>query len=129
MARPHIDGSFGLDPQQHRRGAGVLFITHDFGVVAEVAHRVAVLRRGELVEFGARDDVLRRPQHPYTRMLIEGPVDYGLSRDRALPRARGLLALVRLVPGTMERYPHQFSGGQRQRICIARALRCAISSP
>ena len=55
---------------QARHGMGVLFITHDFGVVAEVAHRVAVLRLGELVEFGAKDEVLRRPRHGYTRMLI-----------------------------------------------------------
>ena len=237
---------------QRRHGAGVLFITHDFGVVAEVAHRVAVLRLGELVELGSRDDVLRRPRHAYTRMLIasvptlrlkarattagapvvlrvtalaktyrdkrwfakartvhaardvtleirrgqtlgivgesgsgkstvarcivrliepsagaillgdtdiaamsaaalrplrrrvqivfqdpyrslnprrtvaealiEGPVNYGLSRTAALQRARSLLATVRMDGGAMERYPHQFSGGQRQRICIARAL-------
>jgi peptide/nickel transport system ATP-binding protein len=55
---------------QKRHGAGVLFITHDFGVVAEVAHRVAVLRLGDLVELGPKDDVLRRPQHDYTRMLM-----------------------------------------------------------
>jgi peptide/nickel transport system ATP-binding protein len=55
---------------QKRHGTGVLFITHDFGVVAEIAHRVAVLRLGELVELGARDEVLKRPRHEYTRMLI-----------------------------------------------------------
>ena len=55
---------------QRRHGAGVLFITHDFGVVAEVAQRVAVLRLGDLVEIGERDAVLQRPQHEYTRMLI-----------------------------------------------------------
>jgi len=55
---------------QARHGMGVLFITHDFGVVAEIAHRVAVLRLGELVEVGTRDEVLQRPRHPYTRMLI-----------------------------------------------------------
>jgi peptide/nickel transport system ATP-binding protein len=55
---------------QARHGTGVLFITHDFGVVAEIAHRVAVLRLGELVELGTRDEVLKRPQHEYTRMLI-----------------------------------------------------------
>jgi len=43
-------------------------------------------------------------------------------RAEALERARRLLALVRLEPDVLERYPHQFSGGQRQRICIARAL-------
>jgi peptide/nickel transport system ATP-binding protein len=51
---------------QKRHGTGVLFITHDFGVVAEIAHRVAVLRLGELVELGARDEVLKQPRHEYT---------------------------------------------------------------
>ena len=55
---------------QARHGTGVLFITHDFGVVAEVAHRVAVLRLGQLVEFGSKDEVLKRPRHEYTKMLI-----------------------------------------------------------
>ena len=51
-------------------GTGVLFITHDFGVVAEIADRVAVLKHGELVEVGTSDEVLRAPKHDYTRMLI-----------------------------------------------------------
>jgi len=55
---------------QAKHGTGVLFITHDFGVVAEVAHRVAVLRLGALVELGPKADVLQRPQHDYTRMLM-----------------------------------------------------------
>jgi peptide/nickel transport system ATP-binding protein len=55
---------------QARHGTGVLFITHDFGVVSEIAHRVAVLRLGELVEMGERDEVLKRPRHAYTKMLI-----------------------------------------------------------
>ena len=56
---------------QRKHGTGVLFITHDFGVVAEIAHRVAVLRLGELVELGSRDDVLKTPRHDYTKMLID----------------------------------------------------------
>jgi peptide/nickel transport system ATP-binding protein len=55
---------------QRERGMGVLFITHDFGVVSEIADRVAVLRLGELVELGAMRDVLMRPKHEYTRTLI-----------------------------------------------------------
>ncbi|MEO9781855.1 MAG: ABC transporter ATP-binding protein [Sedimentitalea sp.] len=55
---------------QKDEGAGVLFITHDFGVVAEIADRVAVLCKGELVETGTTDEVLNHPQHPYTRALI-----------------------------------------------------------
>ena len=55
---------------QRRRGTGVLFITHDFGVVAEIADRVAVMQHGKIVEQGQAADVLDRPQHPYTRALI-----------------------------------------------------------
>jgi peptide/nickel transport system ATP-binding protein len=55
---------------QERRGTGVLFITHDFGVVAEIAHRVVVMQKGHVVETGTSDEVLKRPQHPYTKMLI-----------------------------------------------------------
>jgi peptide/nickel transport system ATP-binding protein len=55
---------------QERRGTGVLFITHDFGVVAEIAHRVVVMQRGKVVETGLRDDVLRHPREPYTQMLV-----------------------------------------------------------
>jgi peptide/nickel transport system ATP-binding protein len=55
---------------QAERGMGVMFVTHDFGVVAEIADRVAVMREGRVVELGTRRDVLERPQHPYTRSLI-----------------------------------------------------------
>jgi peptide/nickel transport system ATP-binding protein len=51
-------------------GTGVLFITHDFGVVAEIADRVAVLRQGELVELAPMREVLTAPRHEYTNMLI-----------------------------------------------------------
>jgi len=55
---------------RERRNTGVLFITHDFGVVAEVAHRVVVMQNGRVVEQGTTEDVLRRPRDDYTRMLI-----------------------------------------------------------
>ena len=55
---------------QSRHHTGVLFITHDFGVVAEIADRVAVMRHGELVELGAAAQVLNAPRHDYTRSLI-----------------------------------------------------------
>jgi peptide/nickel transport system ATP-binding protein len=55
---------------RERRNTGVLFITHDFGVVAEVAHRVVVMQHGRVVEQGKTTDVLRRPRDDYTRMLI-----------------------------------------------------------
>ncbi len=55
---------------QRRKGTAVLFITHDFGVVAEIADRVAVMQRGVLVESGTAEQVLEHPRHPYTCALI-----------------------------------------------------------
>ena len=55
---------------QQSHDTAVLFITHDFGVVAEIADKVAVMQTGRIVEQGSPDQVLRKPRHGYTRMLI-----------------------------------------------------------
>lgn len=76
-----------LDELKTRMNMGMLFITHDFGVVADIADKVVVMFRGEIVESGAKDEVLGNPQHPYTKALLacvpdaEGkkplkPIDY-----------------------------------------------------
>ena len=59
-----------IKEMQATHGTGVLFITHDFGVVADIADRVAVMQNGLVVEIGTTDQVLRNPQHPYTQALI-----------------------------------------------------------
>ncbi len=60
-----------LKELQRKRGTGVLFITHDFGVVADIADRVVVMRHGEVVETGPTQQILRQPQHDYTKLLID----------------------------------------------------------
>jgi len=56
---------------QERTGVSYLFITHDLAVVRRIAHRVAVLNGGRIVETGAVDDVLGDPQHPYSASLVQ----------------------------------------------------------
>ena len=55
---------------QDDTGMSTLFITHDFGVVAQMAQQVGVMQRGKLVEVGSTQQVLRHPQHPYTQQLL-----------------------------------------------------------
>ena len=59
-----------LKAEQRRRGMGMLFITHDFGVAWQVADRVAVLQAGSLVESAPREQFYRAPRHPYSRALF-----------------------------------------------------------
>jgi peptide/nickel transport system ATP-binding protein len=55
---------------QASMGLAYIFISHDMAVVERVAHRVAVMYLGEIVEIGSRADIFDNPQHPYTRKLI-----------------------------------------------------------
>ena len=59
-----------LDTLRRERDTGILFITHDFGVVSAICDRVAVMYAGKIVETGATEDILSAPAHPYTAMLI-----------------------------------------------------------
>jgi peptide/nickel transport system ATP-binding protein len=100
---------------QARHGAGVLFITHDFGVVAEVAHRVAVLRLGDLVEIGPKQAVLQHPSHDYTRMLMSAVPTLHL-KARALDLSA---PMVLRVKGLNKTYDDRSWFGQRRHVHAA----------
>lgn len=85
-----------IDELHREQGSAVLFITHDMGVVSEIADQVLVMRNGEQVESGSRDAVLTSPQHDYTRRLLASvpsmkpPHPRHLSHQTATLRAEGL---------------------------------------
>ena len=70
---------------QRQLGLSYLLISHNLAVVAHMADRVGVMYLGRLVEWGAAQDVLERPQHPYTRMLLDAVPDVGTRRERRQP--------------------------------------------
>jgi peptide/nickel transport system ATP-binding protein len=77
---------------QRRLGFALLMITHDLGVVATMADRVAVMYAGQIVETGSVRDVLRAPRHPYTRALID-------CVPQATPVPRGARRSLGVIPG------------------------------
>ncbi len=100
---------------QAKHGTGVLFITHDFGVVAEVAQRVAVLRLGDLVELGPKHGVLQRPQHDYTRMLMAAVPTLQLKERPSDPNA----PVVLRVKGLAKTYHDSSWFGKRRTVHAA----------
>ncbi|GAA3743982.1 ABC transporter ATP-binding protein [Salinactinospora qingdaonensis] len=74
---------------QRETGMAIMFITHDMGVVAEMADDVAVMYLGTVVEKGPVDDVFHAPKHPYTRALLDSIPKIGSARRQRLPSIRG----------------------------------------
>ncbi|GAC1343795.1 MAG: ABC transporter ATP-binding protein [Acetobacteraceae bacterium] len=70
---------------QRELGMGMVIVTHDLGVAAEVADRVAVMYAGQIVEQGPVRDVLRRPSHPYTQGLLASVIRSGSAEIAAIP--------------------------------------------
>ena len=75
-----------LEELQEETGMAVLIITHDLGVVAEIADRVVVMEKGVLVEAGTVREVYKNPQHPYTKKLIAAAPGKGAMHEPAAPR-------------------------------------------
>jgi peptide/nickel transport system ATP-binding protein len=73
-----------LKALQQRNGLGMLFISHDLAVVAQIADRVAVMRRGMLLETGTRDQVFLEPRHAYTKSLLGAVPTLTTNRDQPL---------------------------------------------
>jgi len=97
-----------LDQLRNKRGSSLLFITHDFGVVSEICHRVAVMYAGRIVELGPTEEVLSAPAHPYTERLIACVPRLG-EPGRRLEAIPGLPPAVNALPpgcAFAERCPH-----------------------
>jgi peptide/nickel transport system ATP-binding protein len=105
-----------LDDLNRERGLATILITHDLGVVAEVADRVLVMYAGKVVEEGTLDEIFYDPQHPYTWGLLGSLTRLDRPRPKRLPQIAGsppsLLDLPRGCP-FRPRCPHEFSKCQQ----------------
>jgi len=66
---------------QEKRDTSIIFITHDLGVVANIADRVAVMYAGKIVEIGTVDEIFNNPKHPYTKGLLKAMPNLKKSKD------------------------------------------------
>jgi peptide/nickel transport system ATP-binding protein len=104
-----------LQKLQAERGMALLLITHDLGIVARMATRVAVMYAGEIVEVAEREAFLRAPQHPYSQKLFE-----------ALPGRGGELAVIR---GQVPALTTRFVGCRFAERCEQAFERCRTEAP
>ena len=103
---------------QAKRGMSILLITHDLGVVAGMAHRVAVMYAGQIVEVAARDAFFRAPQHPYSRKLFA-----------ALPATGKRGGELEVIPGQVPALSGEFSGCRFADRCERAFDRCRTEPP
>ena len=105
---------------QTERGMAIFLITHDLGVVAQLADRVAVMYAGEIVEIGAREALMRAPQHPYTQMLFA-------SLPSAGRRGAPLAAIPGQVPSLAQ--AHALAGCRFEARCSQAIALCRQTPP
>jgi oligopeptide/dipeptide ABC transporter ATP-binding protein len=105
---------------QAEMGLALLFITHDLGVVARIAHRVSVMYAGEVIESAPVGELFANPTHPYTRGLLAAvPVPGKTRRDEPLGS----------IPGTVPRIGPGFVGCAFRDRCGYAMPACAIDAP
>ena len=103
---------------QQEQGLGLLLITHDLAVVAGMAHRVALMYAGQIVEVAPAADFFARPSHPYARALL-----------RALPDARRRGQALQAIPGTVPVLTQRFGGCRFAPRCDHVMAHCASVVP
>jgi len=91
---------------QAKSQTSILLITHDLGVVCEMADRVAVMYAGQIVELGGVQDIFKNPQHPYTRSLLASIPQAGEEMKR-LHAIKGVVPELQLLPRTGCRFSHR----------------------
>lgn len=100
------------------RGTAVMLVTHDMGVIAETADRVAVMYAGRIAEMGTVEDVVRRPRHPYTEGLMG-----------SIPSMHGDVAELQMIPGSMPRLDAIPQGCAFNPRCAHAGARCRSDVP
>ena len=98
-------------------GAAVMLITHDMGVIAETADRVAVMYAGRVVEVGPVADVIHRPQHPYTKGLM-GSIPSIVAEREELAQIEGVMPRLDAIPpgcAFHPRCPYAFDRCRKER--------------
>ncbi|MDM0004236.1 ABC transporter ATP-binding protein [Variovorax sp. J22G73] len=107
---------------QTENGTAVLFITHDFGVVAEIADEVVVLQLGAMIEKGDKTAVLTAPREPYTRMLLDAVPELSAPRRPPVADAYPLLNAVKIC----KTYVTGSWPGKRRTVNAARDVTLAV---
>ncbi|MBI3706748.1 MAG: ABC transporter ATP-binding protein [Proteobacteria bacterium] len=107
-----------LDELRRELGMAVILITHDLGVIAEYADRVAVMYAGRVVETAAAPELFARPRHPYTRALIRSMPDIGASVER-----------LESIPGTVPHPGDMPTGCRFHPRCTDAVPACAARDP
>ena len=103
---------------KHKYGTSILIITHDFGIVAEIADRVGVMYAGKMVEVGNVYRIFEKPRHPYTHLLM-----------RALPQITKKEGRLETIPGTVPNLIDPPSGCRFHPRCPYADDSCQLASP